>query len=157
MPLYGTLLAVVDEHGPAVGVIVLPALDEVIAAGRGLGCTHNGRAVTVNDHADFATSYAMTSGFDYWPDRTERARILESALTIRTWGDAYGYVLLATGRCEAMVDPLVNIWDVAAMQVIIPEAGGTVSDQFGEPWTPGRHFVATNGKIHDELLATVFS
>ena len=157
VPLYGTLLAVIDEHGPAVGVIVMPALDEVVAAGRGLGCTHNGREVTVNDHDDFSTSYAMTSGFDYWPDITERARFLNSPLTVRTWADAYGYVLLATGRCEAMVDPLVNIWDVAAMQVIIPEAGGRVTDQAGEPWEEGRHFVATNGKIHDELIATIFA
>jgi len=123
VPLYGTLLSVVDEHGPAVGVIV---------------------------------SYAMTSGFDYWPDSDERDRFINSELTVRTWADAYGYVLLATGRCEAMVDPLVNIWDVAPMQVIIPEAGGTVTDQAGEPWAEGRHFVASNGQIHDELLDAVF-
>lgn len=157
VPLYGTLLSVVDEHGPAVGVVVMPALDEIVSAGRGLGCFHNGRETSVNDHDDFATSYAMTSGFDYWPDDTERDRFLNSDLTIRTWADAYGYVLLATGRCEAMVDPLVNIWDVAAMQVIIPEAGGVVTDQAGEPWTEGRHFIASNGHIHDDLLAAVFA
>lgn len=156
VPLYGTLLAVVDEHGPAVGVIVMPALDEVVAAGRGLGCTHNGREVSVNDRDDFDTSYCMTSGFEYWPDSAERDRLVNSPLTVRTWADAYGYVLLATGRCEAMVDPLVNIWDVAPMRVIIPEAGGIVSDQDGQPWQEGRHFVASNGLVHDELIAAVF-
>jgi histidinol-phosphatase len=157
VPLYGTLVSVVDEHGPAVGVIVIPALDEVVSAGRGLGCFRNGRQASVSDHDDFSTSYAMTSGFEYWPDDGERDRMVDSPLTVRTWADAYGYVLLATGRCEAVVDPLVNIWDIAPMQVIIPEAGGVVSDQAGEPWQEGRHFVASNGKIHDELLKTVFT
>jgi histidinol-phosphatase len=55
-----------------------------------------------------------------------------------------------------MVDPLVNIWDVAPMRVIIPEAGGKITDEEGNPWEEGRHFVASNGKIHDELVATVF-
>ena len=99
----------------------------------------------------------MTSGFEYWPDDTERDRLINSPLTVRTWADAYGYVLLATGRCEAMVDPLVNIWDVAPMRVIIPEAGGMVTDQFGNPWEEGKHFVASNGKIHDQILSSVFS
>ncbi len=156
VPLYGTLLAVVDEHGPAVGVIVMPALDEVVAAGRGLGCLHNGRETSVSEQGDFASSYAMTSGFEFWPNQADRDRFLASGPTNRTWGDAYGYVLLATGRCEAMVDPMVNLWDIAAMQVIIPEAGGQVSDERGGVWEEGRCFVASNGLIHDELLQAVF-
>ena len=156
VPLYGTLLAVVDEHGPAVGVIVMPALDEVVAAGRGLGAIYNGRETRVSEHADFRSSYTMTSGFEFWPEDDEQDRCLHSGAVVRTWGDAYGYVLLATGRCEAMIDPGVNLWDIAAMQVIVPEAGGRVSDQSGEPWQEGRHFVASNGLVHDELLATIF-
>lgn len=157
VPLYGTLLSVVDEHGPAVGVVVMPALDEVVAAGRGLGCTHNGREVSVNEIDQLDASYVMTSGFEYWPDDTdERERLLGGPMTIRTWGDCYGYVLLATGRAEAMVDPFVNIWDVAPMQVIIPEAGGKVTDQFGNPWEPGKHFVASNGHVHNQVIAAVF-
>lgn len=156
VPLYGTLLSVVDEHGPAVGVVVMPALDEIVSAGRGLGCFHNGRETSVNENSDFSASYVMTSGLEYWPDDAERDRLIASDATIRTWADAYGYVLLATGRCEGMVDPAVNIWDVAPMQVIIPEAGGSVTDQAGEPWAEGRHFIASNGHIHDELIAAVF-
>ena len=157
VPLYGTLLAVQDEHGPAVGVIVMPALDEVVAAGRGLGCTHNGRETHVNEIDTVANSYMMTSGFEYWPDIDTRSRLLASDLTVRTWADAYGYVLLATGRAEAMMDPAgVNVWDIAPMQVIIPEAGGVVSDEHGQPWTEGRAYVASNGHIHQDLLNTVF-
>lgn len=156
VPLYGTLLSVQDEHGPAVGVIVLPALDEVISAGRGLGCFHNGRETSVNEHDDFETAYVMTSGLEYWADSSERDRLIDSGLTVRTWGDAYGYALVATGRAELHVDPTPNLWDVAPMQVIITEAGGMVSDQFGEPWEPGKHFVASNGQVHDQFVSTVF-
>ncbi len=152
VPLYGTLLAVTDEHGPAVGVIVMPALDEVVAAGRGVGCTHNGRETSVRAPESLEGCYGNTSGFDYWPDSAMRDRYLGSGMIIRTWGDAYGYVLLATGRSDAMVDPMVNLWDVAPMQVIIPEAGGRVSDEFGNEWAPGKSFVATTGTIHDDLV-----
>ena len=156
VPLYGTLLSVVDEHGPSVGVIVMPALEEVISAGRGLGCKHNGRETSVNEHADLATSYVMTSGLEYWPDTEERDRLVNSEMTLRTWADAYAYLLLATGRCEAVVDPLVKIWDIAPMQVIIPEAGGVLTDQHGQPWTEGKHIVASNGHVHDEVVQTIF-
>ena len=156
VPLYGTLLSVVDEHGPAVGVIVMPALEEVVSAGRGLGARHNGRETSVNEHDDFESSYIMTSGFEYWPDPTERDRLVNCSATVRTWADAYGYVLLATGRSEAVVDPLVKIWDIAPMQVIIPEAGGVLTDQVGAPWEEGRHIVASNGKVHNRVINAVF-
>lgn len=156
VPLYGTLLAVTDEHGPAAGVVVLPALDEVVSAGRGIGCFHNGRETSVNDHEDLDSSYVMTSGFEYWADTQERDQVLASAGVVRTWGDAYGYVLLATGRCEVTVDPTPKLWDVAPMQVIIAEAGGTVTDQFGAPWAEGKHFIASNGAIHESFLASAF-
>lgn len=156
VPLYGTLLAITDEHGPAVGVIVLPALDEVVSAGRGIGCFHNGRETSVSETADLSQSYVMTSGLEYWTDADQRRNLVENTEVLRTWGDAYGYVLLATGRCEVAVDPLPNLWDVAPMRVIIPEAGGTVSDEFGQPWEPGKHFVASNGVVHDQFLAATF-
>ena len=156
VPLYGTLLSVVDEHGPAVGVIVMPALEEVVSAGRGLGARHNGRETSVNDHEDFESSYIMTSGLEYWPDTAERDRLVNCPATVRTWGDAYGYLLLVTGRCEAVVDPLVKIWDIAPMQVIIPEAGGVLTNQIGAPWVEGNHIVASNGKVHNRVIDAVF-
>ena len=156
VPLYGTLLAVTDEHGPAAGVVVLPALDEIVSAGRGIGCFHNGRETSVNDREDLSSSYVMTSGFEYWDDHSERDQLLDSGATVRTWGDAYGYVLLVTGRCEVTVDPIPKLWDVAPMQVIVTEAGGTVTDQFGQPWEEGKHFVASNGHVHDPFLASAF-
>jgi len=144
----------IDEHGPAIGVIHLPGLDETIAAGRGLGATWNGRPCGVSDHAGLDGAYVMTSGFSYWPDDA-LGRVLESPAVLRTWGDAYGYALVATGRAEAMVDPLANPWDVAPIAVIIPEAGGTFSGFDGamgtDAWRGGSG-VATNGAVHADLL-----
>ncbi|MEO0492852.1 MAG: inositol monophosphatase family protein [Actinomycetota bacterium] len=155
VPLYSTLIALIDEHGPAVGVIHLPALGETVAAGRGLGCTFNGTPCHVSGHDTLAGAYATTSGFGYWPPDALQ-RVLDSDLVFRTWGDAYGYALVATGRAEAMIDPLANPWDVAPMAVIIPEAGGRFSNYDGveEPDSWNRSSgVATNGAIHDELIA----
>lgn len=155
VPLYSNLLAMIDDHGPAIGVINLPALGETVWAGRGLGAFHNGTPCRVATTATLADSCVCTSGFGYWPPDALQA-VLDSPAAFRTWGDAYGYALVATGRAEAMIDPLANPWDVAPMAVIIPEAGGVFSNFDGhrgnDAWQ--RHSgVASNGPIHDELLA----
>ncbi len=154
VPLYSTLLALVDEHGPAIGVIHLPGLDETVWAGRGLGCFRDGEPCRVSERATLDGAAVMTSGFGYWPDQMLQ-RVLSSPTLLRTWGDAYGYALVATGRAEAMVDPLANPWDVAPIAVIIAEAGGRFSTLDGsegpEAWRGGSG-VATNGKIHDPLI-----
>lgn len=152
--LYATLVALVDEHGPAVGVIHLPALDETVAAGRGLGAQFNGKPCSVSERSDLAGAYVMTSGFGYW-ETDALSRMMASPAVLRTWGDAYGYALVATGRAEAMIDPQANPWDVAPMAVILSEAGGTFSGVGGhtgpDAWTQGSG-VATNGLIHTEII-----
>jgi histidinol phosphatase-like enzyme (inositol monophosphatase family) len=154
VPLYCTLLAYEDEHGPAIGVIELPALGETVYAGRGLGCFCNGERVQVSTRDRLHGSYLTTSGFDYW---TEAALLAarNSRMLMRTWGDGYGYALVATGRVEAMVDPVAAIWDVAAMPVIIGEAGGKFTDFTGTPSIEGGSGVATNGLLHEEVLHIV--
>jgi histidinol phosphatase-like enzyme (inositol monophosphatase family) len=151
VPLYSTLLAVEDEHGPAVGVIELPALGETVYAGRGLGCFRNGRPARVSERDRLPGSYLTTSGFDYWPEPA-LAAVRASGLFMRTWGDGYGYALVATGRVEVMVDPSAARWDLAAMPVIIGEAGGRFSDYTGATRADGGNGVATNGRFHDEVL-----
>lgn len=152
VPLFSTLLAVEDEHGPAVGVIELPALGETVYAGRGLGCYDNGERVSVSLRDRIRGSYLATSGFDGWPDQTVGA-VIASGMFLRTWGDGYGYALVATGRVEAMVDPVAARWDLAAMPVIIGEAGGRFTDLSGVARSDGGNGLASNGVLHDELLA----
>ena len=151
VPLFATLLALIDDRGPAVGVICLPALDECVWAGRGLGARWDGEPCRVSDRASLKESYVCTSGLSYWPDRA-LARVRSTGARVRTWGDAYGYALVATGRAEAMVDPECFDWDVAPMSVIIAEAGGRFSDTAGvDDWRSGSA-VATNWTLHEDLL-----
>jgi histidinol-phosphatase len=71
---------------------------------------------------------------------------------LRTWGDGYGYALVATGRVAAMVDPAVEPYDVGPMPVLFAEAGGRFTDLRGEDTIEGGDGLATNGRIHEELL-----
>jgi histidinol phosphatase-like enzyme (inositol monophosphatase family) len=154
VPLYSTLLAYEDEHGPAIGVIDLPALGETVYAGRGLGCFCNGTPARVNDRDRVRGSYLMTSGFDGWTDDAFAA-VRASGMFMRTWGDGYGYALVATGRAEAMVDQLAAVWDIAPMPVIIGEAGGTFTDFAGDERVDGGSGLATNGRLHRGVLELV--
>lgn len=151
VPLYSNLLALNDEHGPAIGVINVPAIGVTVWAGRGLGCFENGNPVHVNNRRDLAGSYVSTCGFDYWSD-DQLLAIKATGAHLRTWGDGYGYVLVATGRIDAMVDPEVAIWDVAPVPVIMAEAGGRFTDLTGAERIDGASGIATNGLIHDALI-----
>lgn len=154
VPLFTTLLAVTDADGPAVGVVAVPALGEMVWAGRGEGCFHDGSPTRVSMVADVTSSCLTMSGLDYWPDAPIEALGGSGAL-IRTWGDGYGYVLVATGRAEAMIDPGLNPWDVAPMNVVIPEAGGKISDFSGRTLPAQGDVMASNGLVHDEVLELV--
>lgn len=151
VPLYSNLLALEDEHGIAVGVVNLPALGETVWAGRGLGCWSETGPSTVSTHPTLAGAYVMSSSFSHWP--TGRVAALEAAgAVLRTWGDGYGYALVATGRVAAMVDPIVEPYDIGPMPVILREAGGRFTDLAGVESIETGSGVATNGHVHDELL-----
>jgi histidinol-phosphatase len=155
VPLYSNLLALEDEHGPAIGVINLPALGEMVAAGRGLGCFCNGEPVRVSDRRTLDGAYLSTSSFSTWDDASLARCRADPGLSLRTWGDGYGYVLVATGRIEAMVDPVVEYYDVAPMAVILEEAGGRFTDFTGAVTAAGGNGIASNGHLHDEVLGLV--
>lgn len=152
VPLYTNLLALQDAHGIAVGVINVPALGETVYAGRGLGAWCNGDAIHVNDTRRLTDSYVMTSGFAGWPgELVDQLNV--HGVHVRTWGDGYGYTLVATGRAEAMADSVAELYDLAPVPVILAEAGGRFTDLQGLPGPGGGSGLASNGRIHDELLA----
>jgi len=151
VPLYSNLLAVEDADGPAIGVINLPALAETVSAGRGLGCWVNQKPAQVSSRDRVAGSYLSSCGFDYWTEPMMTAARASGA-NLRTWGDGYGYALVATGRIDAMCDPVVARWDVSPMPVILAEAGGRFTDLEGRDGTQGGTGLATNGRLHDEWL-----
>lgn len=152
VPLYTNLVGVWDAEGPLVGVVNIPALEETVYAGRGLGCWCNGVSAHVSDRVTVEGSYLTTSGFDYWPPASLMAAY-ESNMQMRTWGDGYGYALVATGRVEAMLDPIAAAWDLAPMPVIMSEAGGRFTDTAGAATITGGSGLATNGRLHDAVLA----
>ena len=158
--LYSNLLYLEDEHGPAIGIINLPALGETVYAGRGLGCFLNGQTCSVSDREKVTGSYLSTTWFAEW-SQEQFANVADAQLQLRTWGDAYGYALVASGRIEAMYDPALAWWDIAALLVVIPEAGGTITSATGGPAevpVEGGHeyaysAIASNGRFHDQLVA----
>lgn len=155
VPLYSNLLAVYDDEGPAVGVVNLPGLGETVYAGRGLGCFADGRPARVSDRRSLADSSVCTSGFGRWTTK-QLESLRDAGPLVRTWGDGYGFTLVATGRIEAMVDPAVALWDIAPMPIIMREAGGRFTDLSG---SEDIHLdsgatvsgLASNGHVHDEL------
>lgn len=151
VPLYATLIACEDEHGPAIGVIELPALGETVYAGRGLGCFCNGAPARVSERRELSGSYLVTSGVGSWPPAVLQA-VTGSGMHLRTWGDGYGYAMVATGRAEAMLDIGVMPYDIAAMPVIMREAGGRFTDLDGAERIDTGSGLASNGALHDEVL-----
>jgi len=152
VPLYANLLAVIDDGVPVLGVINLPAVTELVSAVVGGGAHCNGESCRVSTRDQLEGAYAMTSGVRYWP-HGGLDHLADQGVIVRTWGDAYGYALVATGRVEAMIDPLANKWDVAPISVILREAGGLFTDLSGVERIDGGNGLGTNGALHQAILA----
>jgi len=157
VPLYSNLVARYDAEGCALGVINLPALGETVYAGRGLGCFADGEPAHVDSRTSSLDGACVcTSGLGPWtPDQL--AALRSAGPLVRTWGDGFGFALVATGRIQAMVDPKVAVWDLGPLPVIIREAGGRYTELDGGEGValdPARtaSAVASNGLVHDELL-----
>lgn len=151
VPLYATLIAMVDEDGPGVGIIHLPALGRTVAAARGEGCWSDGARCSVGGRDTVRGSLVCTSDWSAASD-DQLIGLKRAGAHMRTWGDAYGYAMVACGEAEAMVDPICSAWDLAPMPVILDEAGGRFSALDGSPSFDEGNGVASNGLIHTELL-----
>lgn len=149
--LYCSLLAVEDQSGPLVGIINIPVFGEIVAAARGLGCHLNGSRCHTDETAALAGSLLTTSAFDHW-DQDMLIRARESGMKMRTWGDGFGYALLATGRAHAMVDPVLAYWDVAPLRVIVPEAGGILTTLDGSDLHGAGSALAGTSSLHDTVV-----
>ena len=131
VPLYATLLAYEVDRRPILGVCYLPAIDVMVYAEEAGGAWWNGRPIRVRDTGDLAAE-ALACGGHSNMIKMDRWRSFETligkALTTRTWQDAYGHALVASGRIAAMIDPTVSRWDISAMIPIVREAGGLCTD-----------------------------
>jgi histidinol phosphatase-like enzyme (inositol monophosphatase family) len=159
VPLYGVMVGLEYDKQPVLGVVNMPAINELVYAARDLGCWWNGRPCRVSQvgtlGAGLVLSTAATDRYSKYGRQAAYERFVNAAGMFRTWGDCYGYLLVATGRAEAMIDPAMSIWDAAALLPILQEAGGTFTDWRGNPTIEAGEGIGTNGLVLDELLQMV--
>ncbi len=168
VPLYGTMVAVekIDSSGgrrSLIGSVYLPGIDEGIFAATGCGAwhfkhDHPATRARVSSTASLADAVLVTSEVENFGERSAAdtyARLSQAVYFARTWGDVYGYLLVATGHVDVMIDPILNVWDAAAVQPIIEEAGGRFSDWSGNPRIDSGDAIGSNGLVHEEILRLV--
>jgi histidinol phosphatase-like enzyme (inositol monophosphatase family) len=156
VPLFGTMVGLVEDGEPLLGVIHLPGLGETVYAARGEGCFFDGARARVSTIGTLADALVLTTDAEHM-QRADRVHawntIRGRAGLCRTWGDCYGYALVASGRAEAMIDPMLNPWDAAPVLPIIEEAGGVVTDLDGIRRFDGGNLMASNAALARELGA----
>lgn len=134
VPFYTTLIGILVDEDPKIGVIYAPALDEFCEAAEGKGARLNGNPCSVRPCSDLSKATFLSTDvttpvdFDYEEPFGE---LLRRTAVHRTWGDAYGHMLVATGRADLMFDPALNLWDAAPLLPVLREAGGVFSDTTG--------------------------
>jgi len=156
VPLFGTLLSFEREGIPEIGVAIFPALETWIYAKRGEGAHTPSGKVFVSIVSELRQS-VVSCGSISSLDKTRRlmgvARLSHHLRAVRGWSDAYGHYLVATGRIEAMIDPIIKRYDISAMELIVQEAGGRCTD-FSGNHPPQTEALSSNGALHSQLITT---
>jgi histidinol-phosphatase len=158
VPVWGTLIALEREGRVEVGVASAPALHRRWWAARGEGAFVNGRRIRVSRVAELSDAMLSYASLGSW----ERHGLGEQFLTLargcwrtRAFGDFWSHMLVAEGAADLAVEPEVELWDLAAPQIIVEEAGGRFTDLDGTPTPAGGSAVSSNGLLHDRVLATL--
>lgn len=155
-PLWGSLVALCEGDTVLAGAAYFPAVGELIAAAPGAGAWWNGSRCAVSTVGTLAQATVLTTD-ERFRERSERRagweRLARDAAVSRSWGDCFGYLLVATGRAEAMLDPILSPWDAAALQPIVVEAGGVFTDWTGAATAFGGSAVATNAVLAADVRA----
>lgn len=160
VPFYGVLIGLEIDGEATVGVVNIPALDEIVYAARGQGCFWNGQPAHTSATASLEEALMLTTSFRLFEQHNTSAvarELQRQTATSRTWGDCYGYVLVATGRADIMIDPVMNVWDCAPLLPILEEAGGTFTDWRGRRTIRGGNAIATNGALFRAAMQVVSS
>ena len=163
VPLYTTLVAVMYDNQPMIGIIYAPAAGEMVFAEKGRGCWHvlgDGQPsrASVSEVSDLKDAVVLTTSVRAFTtsrqsdDRAVYDELESSCRLARTWGDAFGYILVATGRAEVMIDAAMNLWDAAALQPVIEEAGGRFFDWKGQATVHSGESVGTNAGVAKQVL-----
>jgi histidinol-phosphatase len=156
VPLWGTLVALVEGEEVLAGAAYFPAVEELVVAARGGGCLWNGSPAHVSDVSQLSLATVLATDEHFAGNARQRerfARLSARAALTRSWGDCYGYLLVATGRAEAMVDGVMAPWDAAALKPIVEEAGGVFTDWKGTATAFGGDTIATNRQLAQAVRA----
>jgi histidinol-phosphatase len=160
VPLFGVMVGLVAGNDPVVGVVHFPALRETLHAWRGGGCWRDGVRARVSGVTRVEEATLLTTdptGFLAPEKRAAYEKLRRQVKTERGWGDCYGHILVATGRAEIMLDPVLQEWDAAPLVPILEEAGGRFADWRGRRTISGGDGFATNGALFEEVVRIVMS
>ena len=163
VPIWGTLIALLEGDTPVAGLVSAPALGRRWWAARGHGAyagKHQRAASriavsSVRRLGDASVCYASLDGWQQIGRLQSLVDLSLAAWRSRAYGDFYGYMLLAEGALDAMVEPELSLWDVAALIPIVQEAGGTITDLAGRPPADKSSVIATNGLLHETVLTAL--
>ena len=158
MSTWSTLIALDVGGAIVVGVVAMPALGRRWWGSRGGGAFADGRPIRVSGIDSLAEAQLVWSGIEEWDevDRLDQLIALGRACwRTRGVGDAWQYMLVAEGAAEIALDPTASLWDLAALKVIVEEAGGRFTDLAGVDTADGGSGIATNGLVHEAALAVV--
>lgn len=161
VPAWATLIALVDGARPVVGVISAPALGRRWWAAEGDGAHVAGadgaaRPIAVSAVPELADAYVSTTHLGDWSryrSRSAYLALVDACWENRAFGDFWQHCLVAEGAIDLAAEPVVNAWDVAAVQVIVEQAGGRFTDLSGAPTHDGGSALSSNGLLHDAALA----
>ena len=154
VPLFGTLLALLENNEPIFGVYHNPILDDLLI-GDNFICLYNDQPVTVRDCKDLSDALILTTDhflIGEYHQQTTFDHLVKQCKLYRTWADAYGYFLLAAGYADIMLDPIMSKWDLMALIPIIRGAGGMITDYHGNNPALGNSIVAAAPKIHKKVI-----
>lgn len=158
VPLYAVLIALEVGHEVPVGVAYFPALGEMVSAATGQGCWWNGRPARVSDTQalqDGLIAFTDPVSFAHFGRAQEWARFQSCGATCRGLPDAYGHMLVATGRADLMLDPIMSVWDCAPFLPILQEAGGYFGDWTGTRTIRGQEALSTTPVLLPQVLALI--
>lgn len=160
VPVWASLIALLQDGVPTVGVISAPALNRRWWAGKGLGAytrfaASDPRRLAVSGVADLGSASLSFSSLSGWADRGLREQFValtDAVWRVRAYGDFYSYCLVAEGAVDVAAEPEVKLWDLAPLDVLVREAGGRFTSLAGDPGPHGGSAVASNGLLHSAVL-----
>jgi len=155
VPLYTTLVGIVIDSEPVIGVIYAPIPEELCDGAKGLGSRLNGTRCNVRDCETLANATFLSTDVTHAKERnldSAQQALLNQTKLHRTWGDAYGHMLVATGRADIMFDAELNIWDAAPLLPIVQEAGGIFSDTNGNQIIDGPNGFSCNKTLYPKIM-----